>query len=313
MRLVGGRPRRERGARRGRRPGTRRRHVSAAWIIARLTVGGGRPPADPLGPARADAAERRADDVGRRAPRVAGPRGRLANELEIQVGVSQVLILVAFMFSFVLAMTAAFLGAHRRSRRTSSRASLTRCWLGRSAGPISSSGDGSGWRRSSSHMRRCRDCWRSLRCGLVTGYSPPQPWLAVLPVGPGVVLLTFALLLSTRCRRSRGCDLCRPVRARLDGRRVRRDRPDLQRRAARHRRRRIALAAAERWPLARDDLRAGAAGVAGLVAVGRAGGAADANPFFASAAPPAAFVIWSVAWVATVLGLAVVSLSRRDL
>ena len=34
-----------------------------------------------------------------------------ANELEIQVGVSQVLILVAFMFSFVLAMTAAFLGA----------------------------------------------------------------------------------------------------------------------------------------------------------------------------------------------------------
>ncbi|HEV7809954.1 MAG TPA: ABC transporter permease subunit, partial [Candidatus Limnocylindrales bacterium] len=33
------------------------------------------------------------------------------NELEISVGVSQVLILVAFMFSFVLAMTAAFLGA----------------------------------------------------------------------------------------------------------------------------------------------------------------------------------------------------------
>ena len=32
-------------------------------------------------------------------------------ELEIQVGISQVLILVAFMFSFVLAMTAAFLGA----------------------------------------------------------------------------------------------------------------------------------------------------------------------------------------------------------
>ena len=33
------------------------------------------------------------------------------NEIEIQIGVSQVLILVAFMFSFVLAMTAAFLGA----------------------------------------------------------------------------------------------------------------------------------------------------------------------------------------------------------
>ena len=34
-----------------------------------------------------------------------------ANQLEIWLGVSQVLILVAFMFSFVLAMTAAFLGA----------------------------------------------------------------------------------------------------------------------------------------------------------------------------------------------------------
>jgi len=32
-------------------------------------------------------------------------------ELQIQIGVSQVLILIAFMFSFVLAMTAAFIGA----------------------------------------------------------------------------------------------------------------------------------------------------------------------------------------------------------
>ena len=34
-----------------------------------------------------------------------------STELEIQIGVSQVLILIAFMFSFVLAMTAAFVGA----------------------------------------------------------------------------------------------------------------------------------------------------------------------------------------------------------
>ena len=34
-----------------------------------------------------------------------------SDELQIRVGVSQVLILIAFMFSFVLAMTAAFLGA----------------------------------------------------------------------------------------------------------------------------------------------------------------------------------------------------------
>jgi len=86
--------------------------VRAAWIIARLTV--------------AEAARRRIlwvllaltlfsvfvttwgverlVSLGREGP---DP----ANELEIQVAVSQVLILVAFMFSFVLAMTAAFLGA----------------------------------------------------------------------------------------------------------------------------------------------------------------------------------------------------------
>ena len=33
------------------------------------------------------------------------------DELQIRIGVSQILILIAFMFSFVLAMTAAFVGA----------------------------------------------------------------------------------------------------------------------------------------------------------------------------------------------------------
>ena len=42
---------------------------------------------------------------------VALARERGSDALEIQIGVSQVLILIAFMFSFVLAMTAAFVGA----------------------------------------------------------------------------------------------------------------------------------------------------------------------------------------------------------
>jgi hypothetical protein len=40
-----------------------------------------------------------------------------AAELEIRIGVSQVLILIAFMFSFVLAMSAAFLAAPAIARR----------------------------------------------------------------------------------------------------------------------------------------------------------------------------------------------------
>jgi hypothetical protein len=50
-----------------------------------------------------------------------------------------------------------------------------------------------------------------------------------------------------------------------------------------------------------------------LVAVGRGGTAADANPFFAASAPPPVFVAWAVIWIAIVLGLAAFSLSRRDL
>ena len=81
--------------------------------------------------------------------------------------------------------------------------------------------------------------------GFVTGYAPPHPWLAVAYLAAqAVVLLTFALLLSTRLPSiAAGRDLRRPVRARLDGRRVRRDRPVLRRGTARHRRRGEPLAA----------------------------------------------------------------------
>jgi hypothetical protein len=46
---------------------------------------------------------------------------------------------------------------------------------------------------------------------------------------------------------------------------------------------------------------------------GALGPAAEANPFFAAAPPPLAFVAWSVMWVAGFLALAVWSLERREL
>jgi hypothetical protein len=49
-----------------------------------------------------------------------------------------------------------------------------------------------------------------------------------------------------------------------------------------------------------------------LLALGRTGPAA-LNPFFAAGPPPLEFLAWSAAWIVVVLGLAVVSLSRRDL
>jgi hypothetical protein len=50
-----------------------------------------------------------------------------------------------------------------------------------------------------------------------------------------------------------------------------------------------------------------------LAAAGRNATAMQANPFFASAPPPAAFIAWSVAWVMLVLAAGIVLFPRREL
>jgi ABC-type transport system involved in multi-copper enzyme maturation permease subunit len=236
-----------------------------------------------------------------------------APDLEIAVGVSQVQILVAFMFSFVLAMTAAFLGApaiaadlesgvaHAMLARPIRRADLiVGRWLGLVvviAAYAASSG-----------------LLEIAAVRLVSGYTPPQPMLAVVFLAAqAVVLLTFAMLLSTRLPAIAGGAICvvlfglgwmAGVFAGI-GRFF--DAGPL-----------VAAAEASRWLLPSDGLWRGTIYslepqlvVAG--AISGAGEAADANPFFASAPPPATFLAWSVAWIVVVLVLAVVSLRRRDL
>ena len=119
-------------------------------------------------------------------------------ELTIQLGVSQILIFIAFQFSFVLAMTAAFLGAPAIANDIESGIALALL-----ARPI---------RRSSYLLGR----WLGLAVVLVaygagsallailvvsrvSGYTPPSI------VGPlaylateGLVVLSLSLLLSTR-------------------------------------------------------------------------------------------------------------------
>lgn len=234
-------------------------------------------------------------------------------DLEIVLGVSQVQILVAFMFSFVLAMTAAFLGApaiatdlesgvaHAMLARPIRRADLiVGRWLGLVvviAAYAASSG-----------------LLEIAAVRLVSGYTPPEPLLAVgFLAAQAVVLLTFAMLLSTRLPAIAGGAICvvlfglgwmAGVFAGI-GRLF--DAGPL-----------VAAAEASRWLLPSDGLWRGAIYslepqliVAG--AISGAGEAADANPFFASAPPPATFLAWSVAWIVVVLLLAIVSLRRRDL
>lgn len=240
-------------------------------------------------------------------------RSEGVTELEIRVAVSQILILAAFMFSFVLAMTAAFLGApaiaadlesgvaHAMLARPIRRADLVAGrWLGLVVVVVVYA-VGSGMLEIAA-------------IGLVTGYRPPQPWLAVgFLAGQAVVLLTLALLLSTRIPAIAAGAICvvlfglgwmAGVFAGI-GRFF--DAAPL-----------VTAAEASRWLLPTDGLWRGT--IYGLeppafvlVALGRAGSVTGVNPFFASAPPPTEFLVWSAAWIAIVLGLAIVSLSRRDL
>jgi ABC-type transport system involved in multi-copper enzyme maturation permease subunit len=236
-----------------------------------------------------------------------------AIELEIQVGVSQVLILVAFMFSFVLAMTAAFLGAPAIAADLESgvaQAMLARPirraelivgrWIGLVA-IVAAYASASGLLEIAAVR-------------LVSGYTPPEPVLAVaFLAAQAVVLLTFAMLLSTRlpaiasgavCVVLFGLGWMAGVFAGV-GRFF--DAGPL-----------VDVAEASRWLLPSDGLWRGAIyclepPLVVLTAVGRGGPAADANPFFASSLPPGPFLVWSAVWIVLVLAAAAISLTRRDL
>jgi hypothetical protein len=78
------------------------------------------------------------------------------------------------------------------------------------------------------------------------------------------------------------------------------------------------IAEASRWLLPSDGLWRGVIyglepPLVVLIAAGRAPALINANPFYASTPPPLAFVAWSIAWVALVLGAATWWFERRDL
>ena len=236
-----------------------------------------------------------------------------SDSLEIQIGVSQVLILVAFMFSFVLAITAAFVGApaiggdlesgvaYAILARPLRRADLLLGrWLG-SAVVVGVYAAGSGL----------------LAIGvtvLLTGYGPPDPFLAVsFLVGEALVLLTLTLALGSVLPSIAAgaiavvgfgiawmAGVMAGVAAALGVAALGQ------------------VAEASRWLFPTDGLWRGVIyglepSLVVLVAAGRAGNLANANPFYATTPPPLPFVIWSIVWMALVLGAAAWWFDRRDL
>jgi len=236
-----------------------------------------------------------------------------SGELEIQIGVSQVLILIAFMFSFVLAMTAAFVGApavggdlesgvaYAILARPLRRAELiVGRWLG-SAVVVVAYTIASGL----------------LAIGvavLVSGYGPPDPLLAVaFLAGEVLVLLTFTLTLGSVLPGIAAgaiavvgfglgwmAGVLAGVAAALGVEGLR------------------GVAEASRWILPTDGLWRGVIyglepPLVVLIAAGRTPALANANPFYATEPPAPIFVIWSIVWMALVLGGATWWFERRDL
>ena len=235
------------------------------------------------------------------------------NELQIRIGVSQVLILVAFMFSFVLAMTAAFMGSPAIAGDIESGVAqsilarpirridlLLGRWLGLSI-VVAGYAAGAG-------------LLEIAIVGAVSGHLPPEPFLAVLFLaGQSIIVLTFALLLSTRLPSIAGGAICVVLfglawmAGVLIGVAQAFDAGAL-----------ASVARASRWLFPSDGLWRGV--IYGLepplVLLGAraaAGARADANPFYAATPPPLEFVVWSVIWIAIVLAIAGWSLNRREI
>jgi ABC-type transport system involved in multi-copper enzyme maturation permease subunit len=240
-------------------------------------------------------------------------RADSVDEVQIAIGVSQILILIAFMFSFVLAMTAAFVGAPAIGGDLESGVALAIL-----ARPI---------RRAEIMVGRWLGCAivvvaYTILSGLlaigaailVSGYGPPEPFLAIgFLAGQALVLLTLTLALGSVLPSIAAgaiavvgfglgwmagvmAGVATALGVDLLGR----------------------VAEASRWVFPSDGLWRGV--IYGLepplvllIAAGEVPELANANPFYAPAPPPLAFVIWSIAWIGLVLGLAAWRFERRDL
>jgi len=246
-----------------------------------------------------------------RIPSLGEGQARPISPVERAAVASQLLILVMFMFSFVLAFSAVFAAAPAISAEVESGTTLamlarpiTRLeyvvgkWLGLVATVLI-------YAIPAASIQM-------VLVQIVVGYSPPHPleFLAFV-IGEGIVLLTFALLLSTRMSGMVGGviaailfgiawmgGIISGVGAALGNETI------------------LRVGTATKLILPTDGLWRG--GVWSLepslvIAANRQlGPAVAANPFFAADAPPAPYIAWAVAWVVAALALAVWSFRSRE-
>ena len=232
---------------------------------------------------------------------------------ETQLAVSQLLVLVAFMFSFVLAMTAVFVGSPAIAGEVESGEALAIL-----ARPI---------RRADVVLGR----WLGFgivvvayavlaglgeigAVALTTGYLPPHPLLAAGYVAlEGLVLLTLAVLLSTRLGVITGGAIAVVLyginwvmgvvgaAGAILGNDAIRTAGTLSR---------LIMPTDVAWRGAIASLEPPAALLSSL---GRGSTIFAINPFYADAAPPADQLVYTGAWIVVGLALAIALFSRREL
>jgi len=236
-------------------------------------------------------------------------------EITIQLVVSQILIFIAFQFSFVLAMTAAFLGAPAIASDLESGIALALL-----ARPI---------RRSSYLLGR----WLGLAIVLVaygagsalfaivvvsrvSGYTPPSivAPLAYLAV-EGLVVLSLSLLLSTRLPPI-GAGAIAVVVYGLSWAAGAIERVGIAITASNPSVNLEIVGTVGRVILPTDGLWRGV--IYGLepgvvIAAASQQPLAEANPFFAATPPTLGFLVWTAVWIVLVMTMAAVSLRRREL
>ena len=242
---------------------------------------------------------------------VGGARADGVDELQIKFVVSQILIFIAFMFGFVLVMTAAFLGSPAIAADLES--GIAQAMLAR---PL---------RRSSYLLGR----WLGLAIvivgyaalagflaigavGLVSGYVPPDPILPIVYLsGQALILLSLTVLLSTRLAPIAGgaiavvafglawmAGVLGKIGLAIGTTSL------------------VSVSDAIRVLLPTDALWQGVVyGLEPAFVISVIGGEefARSSPFFADSPPSTAIVAWSVIWVVLVLVLAINQLRRREL
>lgn len=238
-----------------------------------------------------------------------------SSELDIQLGVSQMLIVVAFMFSFILAMTAAFIGAPAVSSDIESGILLAIL-----ARPISRStfllGRWLGLVLVAGAYALASSLLEILAMKLASGYGPPDPFGAGGAIAlQAIVVLTFSLLLSTRLPSIAGGAIAVVVFGMCWvagvlgglGLFLRADLLDQ-------------VATATRILFPSDGVWRGAiyalepqVVIAVASGSGRSSAALAANPFYASTGLAPLYLAWVGVWFMIVLGLAVASFRRREL